>query len=546
MQNKKEYLILAGVFIIAAVVRIIKFDAPDLVMDSVVYSRLGKNLIEFGRYEFGENFNMGVFFPPGYPIFIGLMNLIFNDLFFSAKLVSSVTSIMSVFLSYLVGKELYDERSGLFAALLFAIYPVIILVSVQGYSDAPFIFFILLSIYIFILSLRTDKIMIFAFLGVASAMTFYMRPEGIFVLLLPLLQLFGVFSNKLFFNKKYLTRISVVFFIFVISVAPYLLFLKNYTGKFTLSGKGNVSMILGEFGGDHEYHEIVNAPDNLYDKAAFALNNDKTQLRGWSREINFSMKDYIMKDPVNFLKKYQKNILQQVQVLIKLMIPVMLPLFFSFFYRDLFSDRRRLIFLLFPFLFFLIYPSFIIIEKQTFLIVVFLLIFASGGFSNSSLALADLAGYYSLRDNKLLVFLGNKIKLLIVAVLILTSLSYLKYSRFQHFDPAFAKPEEHKRAGFYLKEKISPDYEEINIMSRKPYVSYYSGSRFTMIPYADIAETISFAKMYKVDYIVVDERALSRWDYYDELVNLQKYSDDIELFYESASYPSIRLFKIKS
>jgi 4-amino-4-deoxy-L-arabinose transferase-like glycosyltransferase len=544
MKIKKEYFFLAGIFIIAVGVRIGKFNTPDLVMDTVAYSRLGKNLIEFGRYTFGENYNMGIFFPPGYPVFIGLINLVFNDLFFSAKLVSFVASCISIFLAYLVGKELYDVKSGLFAALLFAIYPVVILVSVQGYSDALFILFLLLSIYLFMVSLKTDKIIICVLLGLAAAMTFYMRPEGVFILLLPFSQLFGAFSNKLFFNKKYLSKMAVIFLIFILGVFPYMLFLKNYTGKFTLSGKGNVSMILGEFGGENEYHKIVNAPDNLYDRAAFSLNDDKTRLRAWGKEINFSMKDYVMKDPVVFLKKYQKNVLQEIQVLIKLLIPVILPLFFSFFYRGLFADRRRLIFLLFPVILFLIYPSFIIIEKQTFLIVVFLLVFASGGFSNSDLVISDLATYYSVSKNKGLVLLEKSIKPIIIAVLIITSLSYLKYSRFQHFDPAHARPGEHIRAGYFLREKFSPDYEELNIMGRKPYVSYYSDSRFTMIPYASINDVINFARLYNVDYIVVDERSLSKWDAYDELVELHKHSRYVDIAYEDNSEKLIKLFKI--
>lgn len=545
MENKKDYLILAGIMLVAVVVRLIKFDDPDLVMDTVVFSRLGKNLVEFGRYSFGENYNMGVFFPPGYPVLIGLTNLLVNDLFLSAKLVSFAASCGSVLLSYLVGKELYDVKSGLFAALLFAIYPVVILISVQGYSDALFVLFFLLSIYLFLLSLKTNKMSIFLLLGVSAAMTYYMRPEGVFVLLLPLLQLFGIFRGKLSFNGKYIIKMSAVYLVFIVLISPYMMFLKNYTGEFSLSGKGNVSMILGEFGGDNKYHDIVNAPDNLYDRAAFSLNEDKTQLKAWGREINFSMKDYVLKDPVRFMKKYQKNVLQQIQMLIKLLIPILLPLFFSFFYRDLFADRRRLIFLLFPAMFFLIYPAFIIIEKQTLLIVIFLLVFSSGGFSNSNSVIHSIAEYYNVGNSRALAVLGKSIKVLIVIVLIITGFSYLKFSRFQHADPALAKPEEHKRAGYFLKEKFQPEYEKLNVMGRKPYVSYYSDSRFTMLPYADSAAVINFARLHHVDLIVIDARSLSRWDSYDELTNMQEYSDDVELVYEDKSGILIKLFRIR-
>jgi hypothetical protein len=130
-------------------------------------------------------------------------------------------------------------------------------------------------------------------------------------------------------------------------------------------------------------------------------------------------------------------------------------------------------------------------------------------------------------------------------ILIITGLSYISFSRFQHFDPEHAKPVEHKKAGNYLKQRLSPDYESLNIMGRKPYVSFYSGSRFTMIPYSNAADVIHFAKTYDVDYIVIDERSLAQWDYYHELLELQKFSDNIEIFYEDSSEKTIKLFKIK-
>ena len=59
-----------------------------------------------------------------------------------------------------------------------------------------------------------------------------------------------------------------------------------------------------------------------------------------------------------------------------------------------------------------------------------------------------------------------------------------------------------------------------------------------------VADVIHFGKLYNVDYIVIDERFLSKWDFYHELSEMQKYSDDVELFYEDSTGYLIRLFKI--
>ncbi|MBI5739876.1 MAG: glycosyltransferase family 39 protein [Nitrospirae bacterium] len=541
MNSRREYILLICILLLGIAVRIIKFNDPAFALDTVAFSRLGKNLIEYCRYNFGENYNMGVFFPPGYPFFIGLFNLAVKDLFVSAKLVSFVSSSITIILSYFVGKELYDKESGLFAAFVYALYPVILIVSVDTYSDVLFYFFLLLSIYLFLISLRRNNYFISVLFGVSVAASYLTRPEGQFLLLLPLLQVFGVFNERLFFNRKYLLKLVSIFVVFGIIIFPYMLFLKNYTGKFSPTGKANISILLGELSDEAEYHEVVNAPDNLYDRKAFALTGDKTQLEGWNREANRSLKDYIFKDPLAFAKRYQKNVLREIKTLNKLLIPIALPFFFAFFNKELFRKRTRLIFIMFPLLFFLIYPIFIIIEKQTLVIVVFLIFFSCGGFPNARHVFSDLTAYYGLENNRALQLAGRNIKHIMIAVLALSSLIYLKYSSFDKVERAG----EHEAAGLYLKEKVPAEYEELNVMAAKPYVNYYSGARFTMLPYASSADVIRFGRINNVDFIVIDERFLGKWESYNELMEMHRHSDEVELFYEGRSDKLIRLFRIR-
>lgn len=545
MKIERENLVLFAIILVGIIARIIKFDDVNLATDAVVYSRLGKNFIEGGTYVFGENYNMGIFFPPGFPVLVGLVNPLFNDLFLSARLVSFILSIGSIFLSYLIGKELYDKVSGLFSALLFAVYPILIIVSVQGYADASFIFFLLLSLYLFIKFLNNEGVIYQVLLGFIFGVTCLIRPEALFLLLLPGMHVFGAFGPKLRFNGKYMLSFIILILVFVLILSPYMLFIKDYTGKFMLSGKNNISILLGEISEDLNYHQIVNAPDNVYDRAAFSLDESKTRLTGWRRDINLSLKDYILKDPVSFARKYLKNLIQEIKIALKLVTPFMLPLFFSIFYGDLFKNRKRLIFLILPLVYFLIYPMFIIIEKQTMLVILFLMLFSSGGFSISQKVISDVGSYYGIEKYKFIRFLEKYIQYLMVALLIAGSLVYLKYSSFEHVDRKHAKPEEHKRAGYFLKEKLLTDYETLNIMSKFPYVSYFSDSRFTMLPYADVDDVINFARLYNVDYIVVDERGISKWDFFYELQQMDKHSSDVELFYEDTTEKLIKLFKLK-
>ncbi len=542
MKIKKEYFILCLIILVGFIVRIIKFGDPAVGTDVAAFSRLGKNLLERGSYAFGENYNMGGFFPPGYPLFIGIINLFAHDLFFSAKLVSFISSLMTILLFYLIGRELHNEESGLFAAFAYAAYPLSIVLGVYGNSDALFFCFFFFAIYVFLLSLRKDSILLYLPLGILTGIATLTRPEGMFICILPFLHFLGFFGGKPSSARWHLVKIVIMLSVFIMILSPYMLFVKNYTGKFALSGKNNIAVLLAELSHDKEYHEIVNAPKNLYDERAFTLTGDKTQLSGWNRNVQRSLlRDYILKDPRKFMRGYMNKILQEIKIIFKLFLPIMIPLMFLLFDRNLFKSRTGLIFVLFPIIYFFIYPFFVIIERQTFLIVLFPLVLSSIGFVHSRSALTHLTEFYRMEKNMVATFFEKNIKLIIIVILIISSLTYLKFSSFDKVP----KPIEHARAGRFIKNTFSKAYEKVNVMSRKPIVSFYSDARFTMLPYASGKDVVEFAKLYNVDFIVVDERLLSQWDYYDELVHLEKHSDDIRLVYEDTTDKTIKLFKVQ-
>ena len=196
MKIRKEHLILIFIFLVGLLIRIILFKSEAFIPpDAMSYSRLGKNLIESGNYVFGENYNLGLIIPPGYPIFIGIINSFINDLLLSAKLISLFSNLITILLFYVIGKELYNKEAGLFAAFAYALHPLILKLSVYGNAEALFFCFLFLSIYLFIVLVRRDSFFIYILLGISIAMSYLTRPEGILLLLLPFLHLFGVFGS---------------------------------------------------------------------------------------------------------------------------------------------------------------------------------------------------------------------------------------------------------------------------------------------------------------------------------------------------------------
>lgn len=542
MKIKREHLILIFILLIGSLIRVHLFIGEIFPRaDAVYYSHLGKNLIESGRYAYGENFNFGIFLPPGYPFFIGVTNLFFDDLFFSTKIVSLIASLITIFLFYITGKKLYNEEAGLFAAFMYAVHPLILRLSVFGNSESLFLCVLFLSFYVFMVSIKRDNLFMQVLAGAFFAAAYLIKPEGLLTLLLPFLYIFGLCGDKPPVNKRLLLKLCLVILTFALLVSPYLIFLKNQTGGFTLTGKGNVNLMIAEKGGGEDIGKLVGVSGSVYDRIAFSLNERKDNVVGFDMSAKESFVGYIVKDPLNLLKRYQKNVLNEIRMIMKLIFPILLPLFFVFINKELFQNKMRFIFLLYALLFFAAFPLIYIVEKHMSVIVSFLIVFSAGGFVNSKSAVLDIAEFYNIGKNKFTLFFANNIKHIIIVVSILSSLSYLAFSNVGNLPVPF----EHKKAGLFLKNNVSPEYEKLNVMaSLLPYVNFYSGARFTMIPYANVHDVIDFAKLYDVDYIVVDERSLSDREFYDELVKADTYSDEVELVYEDSSLKSIKLFKI--
>ena len=82
-----------------------------------------------------------------YLIYLGTS--VFGDTVLGVRVLAVVLSAASSFLLYLMGKELYDKKTGLAAALLVQIVPLYSVYGILFTIDSPFIFFWVLSLYLF-------------------------------------------------------------------------------------------------------------------------------------------------------------------------------------------------------------------------------------------------------------------------------------------------------------------------------------------------------------------------------------------------------------
>lgn len=528
-QNKSYFLII--ILLIGVAVRILAFNRELYIgLDGSSYMRLGKNLFDYGRYSFGENYNWGIFFAPGYPAMIGLANMIFKDLFVSAKLISIFFSIATILLFYFIGKRLYNEESGLFASFAFAVHPSMIEVSSRVATESLFFFIMFLAVYVYLCEIGKNNVRYYIISGSLIAVASLIRPEGLFLLTLPILYLTDYKVQRI---QRHFVMTGATLLVFLLIISPYVVFIKNSTGRYGLSGKAIYLPVLMEAG--------VRSEEVEYDKAAYSLDYDKTHLTAFNADnySGVSIFGYILENPLSFLRGYIINLKTAVRALVRISIPVMIPLLMLVFCKDLFSDRRKFILIILAVIYFISYPSFFILEKLMFPSLLCVLLLSSVGFAQSHNYLSDIFNRYGMKNNIMTSFLKENIKCLIIVICIIGSFKPEAYSKKEF-------PVEHRKAGLFLKNMVSSEYEKLNVMHRTPWVSFYSGARYTMLPYANSSDVVNFAKRYHVDYVVIDERSsVFEWEMYNELINMDKYSDEVDLVYEDNSEKLIRMFKVK-
>jgi 4-amino-4-deoxy-L-arabinose transferase-like glycosyltransferase len=148
------------ILIFAALIRSITFFIPHVENDEVVYTSLSKQLVSGGFSLYSHNL-MGTkilevlpkriyetplfFHPPVYPYLLALSGLAFGALGY--PLVSFLSGLMIVYLTYLVACNLFDNRVAILSALIVTVCPVGILSSTRVWMEGTMVVFGLAALY---------------------------------------------------------------------------------------------------------------------------------------------------------------------------------------------------------------------------------------------------------------------------------------------------------------------------------------------------------------------------------------------------------------
>ena len=200
--------------------------------------------------------------PPLFFIIAGVLLKFLGNYLIVLRTLSVTYSLLSILVLYLIGKEMFDEKTGLLAGFLFAIYPTAIYWNRLGFANNQLMLLLLLTLYFFIryldekkdrwlylvslslgLALITEILGFCIFISIAILFWFYCKKKTLNVLILssiPFLLFTGVmlwimpdaFIHDILHNSGRINFSGMLLFIMLMIVTLYLPRAIRKTDKF--------------------------------------------------------------------------------------------------------------------------------------------------------------------------------------------------------------------------------------------------------------------------------------------------------------------------
>lgn len=242
---------LKWILILATVLRLFWLDKvpPSLNWDEVSMGYTAYSIGSTGMDEWGERLPL-LFRSYGEwksAVYIYLLVPFIKILGLNAwavRLPSALAGIVTVYLTYLIGKKLYNEKVGLWSAFFLAISPWHLLLSRPAFEANVSLTLILAGLYLFLRFHLESKI----YLLISSAVALGLAPHAYnsAKVVVPLLAIYLIWSTKLYKNYK---AVTIFLGVLVLFAAPLIvdLFSGRSQHRYTQVGVSTNQSALAEF-----------------------------------------------------------------------------------------------------------------------------------------------------------------------------------------------------------------------------------------------------------------------------------------------------------
>lgn len=517
--SKQECLLVTGYAALALLARLslLRLRPAALVPDGVYYATLGKHLVSGN---FGEG--LSAFWPPLYPLLVGLSSLVSRDVELGGRRVSVVAGSLLVIPVYLLGKALYGLGPASVAALLVAAHPILIHYSTHLLTEATYTLLLTTVLYAGLAALKTLGRASFLVTGVALGACYLTRPEAIgYAALMLALTLAAHRSAGHAPRPAVLPNVLSLLSGFSLLALPYVLFLRRATGRWTVSDKFHSHVESGEsrvrrwFGltagrrttlADRLYAGLPDEMEASSDRRALALPGARS-LRGMAgRSV--------------------EAFGSEIRLLIYRFIP---PHFTALIGLGLFKaewakEIYLLLFLGSTLAGYALYPD-IVGERLLVPLLPLSLCWAASGVCEVETWLGKLLVRTRIAEPVSFARRSLPRLLVLIALLFLT----LPWSAYTLLRRLSSEQLEFKQAGAWVRERRETP---ALIMAANPHTAFYAGGKPLYLPVEDYSTVIEHARRHRVDYLVIEEEVVAQ---------LTEYTNLRFLLDERSPHPGLRL-----
>lgn len=183
------------------------------------------------------------YWPPMYPALVALFSLFGSDVELAGRLVNIVCGTLTLVPVFVLARALFGEKPALLSVLLLAIFPAFAFSATDALSESSYTFFSMSGLAAGWFALQRKSLRQAGMAGLFFGMAYLTKPEGLGYLgVFVGFALLWLFYRIVRFKKFDLVKIIATATAVVILVAlPYLVYLKNATGDWTISGKYKVN-----------------------------------------------------------------------------------------------------------------------------------------------------------------------------------------------------------------------------------------------------------------------------------------------------------------
>lgn len=489
MKKKKFFIgtILFTLILIAFGVRLFLIQSHShITADGPAYVAVGKKIISGEKY-------FDAVWSPFYPVLIGITSLIFRDFEFAGRLVSVLFGSLLIIPLFFIAKWAFNEKVGIIASILIVLYPNLSKISSQVAPESTFIFLFLIGLIVSWLAISKEKNVFFLLSGLIWGICYLTRPEGFgYLVLLLIIGLIQFFKGQ---KRRWTVHISLIIIGFLIVSSPYILYLKRDTGRWSLSKKAEITILLGEGVGKREDW------GHFYEKFSHGLSENAKEI-GYQRGAQYKgMIGYSLHNRRELIRRYLVNLhLVNKYVIPGLFPPIIILLAGLGLFRGVLQETKKSLLLFLAFIPYFSLPFLVVPPRYFLLFVPLILIWAGKGVVEINKWFMELLLTFREKWKKIRI----KPVILESILIFLVLLSFVPFT-FRPFLKGEIEPNFYKDIGLWIRDNLP---QNAVIMSRKPWIPFYAQREEVPLPYAPFPEIIKFAHYQGANYLIADENVI--------------------------------------